>query len=228
MKGFPPQEPSLSSGPHWAVALMPHLGLCQQEQGSGRMKTDTENFGKGCGTRAQALLPAIPGSKDHHLPARKARRAGLPPQHPQPDLLSCLLPTTLNHLSHNGLSLEGLHSCKSTCCPADDQPEGRGCYQGGKCLAITCAIPTFTTVLLFPVRSHRLTLFPQNTELSEERIFSTMHTFTNAHIFTDIIEVEHKQYILTQRKSFKSYQENKLQCFLLVCLREIRNSYPKD
>lgn len=42
----------------------------------------------------------------------------------------------------------------------------------------------------------------------------------SAHIFTDIIEVDSKQYILTQTKSFKSYEENKLQDFASVFARD--------
>lgn len=109
MKGFPPQESSLSSPGHQTDAL---LGSLPAGAEVWQNKTATENVGKGYSSRTRVLLL---GSRDH-LPAGKAWGDGLPLQHPEPDLCSTQLPTTLNHLSHNGHSAERLHSYKFTCC----------------------------------------------------------------------------------------------------------------
>lgn len=72
-KGFPPREPSLSSAPHQAMrsmALPAEAEVWQNETAT--------DVGKGYGSRAQVLLLALPGSRDNHLPTRKAWRAESP------------------------------------------------------------------------------------------------------------------------------------------------------
>lgn len=110
--------PELSASPGHEIDAPPGSLLARAEVWQNG--TATEDAEKGYGSRAQVLVLAIPGNRGYRLPHRKACS-------PAPTARSALnsAATTLYHLSHNGLSLEMLHSYKFTCCPADSQPAGR-------------------------------------------------------------------------------------------------------